>query len=147
MKKMAAGAAIVAAVGFSALTATPAMAVPFPNCSAAEAAGRFDIPVGDPAYGEHLDSDLDGIGCESGNVVSEPQPEVNNQPEVYNQPEQEVVTGTHESQVVGVPVGGAETGVAVEESSNAGGIAVAGGLGLAVAAGAAVVVRRRTAQA
>ena len=38
---------------------------PYPNCKAAAADGRYDIPSDDPAYGPRLDRDHDGIGCES----------------------------------------------------------------------------------
>lgn len=68
MKKSAAGAALAAAVGFSALSMTPAMAVPYANCSAAEADGVYNIQAGDSRYGAHLDSDLDGVGCENSSV-------------------------------------------------------------------------------
>ncbi|WOF41723.1 excalibur calcium-binding domain-containing protein [Sphingopyxis indica] len=36
----------------------------FPNCSAARAAGAAPVRRGDPGYGQHLDRDNDGIGCE-----------------------------------------------------------------------------------
>jgi hypothetical protein len=36
----------------------------FRNCSEARAAGAAPVYYGDPGYGEHLDGDLDGIGCE-----------------------------------------------------------------------------------
>lgn len=35
------------------------------NCAAAHAAGRWDIPEGDPAYRPGLDKDHNGIACES----------------------------------------------------------------------------------
>ncbi|KOV68670.1 hypothetical protein ADL00_12885 [Streptomyces sp. AS58] len=38
---------------------------PFENCSAAYAAGYANIEEGDEHYGEHLDRDKDGIGCDS----------------------------------------------------------------------------------
>lgn len=57
---------IGAAVGALALGgAATANAEPFVNCSAAEDAGYQDIPSTSEYYGPHLDSDLDGIGCES----------------------------------------------------------------------------------
>lgn len=34
------------------------------NCSAARAAGAAPVRVGNPGYGEHLDRDGDGVGCE-----------------------------------------------------------------------------------
>jgi hypothetical protein len=36
----------------------------FRNCAQARAAGAAPVYEGDPGYGEHLDRDLDGIGCE-----------------------------------------------------------------------------------
>lgn len=53
-------------VGFG-LLAAPALAhaVPFENCTEARKAGYENIPSTSEYYGEHLDSDLDGIGCES----------------------------------------------------------------------------------
>ncbi|WP_137147251.1 excalibur calcium-binding domain-containing protein [Mycolicibacterium sp. CR10] len=51
----------VVAVGL----APVASAEPFRNCTAARDAGYEDIPSTSDLYGEHLDSDLDGIGCES----------------------------------------------------------------------------------
>mgnify|MGYP001182299696 CR=1 FL=1 len=39
-------------------------AAPFRNCAAARAAGAAPVHAGDPGYGEHLDGDGDGIGCE-----------------------------------------------------------------------------------
>jgi hypothetical protein len=36
----------------------------FPNCTAARAAGAAPVRRGDPGYGQHLDRDNDGIGCE-----------------------------------------------------------------------------------
>nr|WP_093840459.1 excalibur calcium-binding domain-containing protein [Streptomyces aidingensis] len=37
----------------------------FENCTAAYEAGYANIAEGDPHYGEHLDADSDGVGCES----------------------------------------------------------------------------------
>lgn len=118
----------------------PASTAVFETCADALAAGRTNIPLGDPAYATHLDRDLDGIACEAGT--------------------DEVETGTHEivdwvpeswatdqySQMGQVPAGAADTGVVVEDESPAGGVALGGGLALAAAAGAAVVVRRRAAR-
>lgn len=36
----------------------------FRNCAEARAAGAAPVYRGDPGYGEHLDRDNDGIGCE-----------------------------------------------------------------------------------
>ncbi|WP_225642706.1 LAETG motif-containing sortase-dependent surface protein [Streptomyces werraensis] len=60
-------AALLAAV---ALAAVPATAVahdgahPFENCTEAYDNGYSSIPEGDRHYGEHLDRDDDGIGCD-----------------------------------------------------------------------------------
>ncbi|MCP8708316.1 excalibur calcium-binding domain-containing protein [Streptomyces sp. AC04842] len=60
-------AALFAAV---ALAAVPATAVahngshPFENCTEAYDNGYSNIPEGDEHYGEHLDRDKDGIGCD-----------------------------------------------------------------------------------
>lgn len=60
-------AALLAAV---ALAAVPATAVahngshPFENCTEAYDNGYSNIPKGDRHYGEHLDRDKDGIGCD-----------------------------------------------------------------------------------
>lgn len=61
-------AATAFVVGFGVLVVPAAAnAVPFKNCSAARAAGYENIPSTSEYYGEHLDRDLDGIGCESTN--------------------------------------------------------------------------------
>lgn len=54
-------------------TRTPAPTVTMPNrpsvyyrtCAEAHAAGRYDIPEGDPAYRPGLDKDHNGVACES----------------------------------------------------------------------------------
>ena len=53
-------AAVAASAGIA--SAEPA---PFRNCSAARDAGYSDIPSSSPYYGEWLDRDSDGVGCES----------------------------------------------------------------------------------
>lgn len=109
----------------------------FDNCTEARAAGRVNIPAGDPAYGLHLDADRDGFGCDADGTDDGVQ---------Y----QEIIDWVPESwgagdpgygQVGQVPVGGADTGV--EGESAVPGLALAGGLTLAAAAGATVVARRR----
>jgi hypothetical protein len=136
MNKSTAGIALAAAVGLSALSAAPAMAShsPFQNCGEAEALGVFNIPIGSPAYGPHLDSDSDGIGCENGNVAFNP-----NLVPVHDTPTNQVPN----NQVRQTPVGGAATGVAQDTPDNTGLLALTGGLVLAAAAGGTFVVRRR----
>ncbi|MCG8968404.1 excalibur calcium-binding domain-containing protein [Streptomyces sp. CL12-4] len=58
------------AVAALALAALPAVAEahdgthPFKNCTDAYDAGYSDIEKGDEHYGEHLDRDKDGVGCD-----------------------------------------------------------------------------------
>ena len=148
MKKIATGATLIAAVGFSALSVAPAAAVtlPFPNCDTAEAAGVYNIPASSAAYGTHLDRDGDGFGCDAttnpynqgivdqivaaNTVVSDTVPPVAENPQMEQ-----------------MPVGGAETGVTQESTNNTSALALGGGLALMAAAGGTYVVRRRTAQA
>jgi hypothetical protein len=54
--------------GFGVLAAPAiANAEPFPSCKAAREAGYTNIPEDSEYYSEHLDRDLDGVGCESTN--------------------------------------------------------------------------------
>ncbi|MCW2689953.1 MAG: hypothetical protein JWR37_4843 [Mycobacterium sp.] len=56
---------VAAAIAAATIGAAPtANAAPFKNCTAAEQAGRCNIPSDDPMYGPWLDRDHDGIGCE-----------------------------------------------------------------------------------
>lgn len=128
MKKSTAAISLAAVVGLSALTATPANAIvgaAWANCTQAAAHNAFNIPVGDPGYGPHLDSDSDGIGCENaaagGTIANDPQ-------------------------VSNMPVGGADTGVA-QETDNGMGLLALGGLVAAAATGTVIVRRRMTSQA
>ncbi|MGW6014571.1 LAETG motif-containing sortase-dependent surface protein [Streptomyces sp. NPDC055210] len=60
--------AAVAALALAALSVTTAEAHdglhPFKNCAEAYENGYSDIVKGDDHYGEHLDHDKDGIGCD-----------------------------------------------------------------------------------
>lgn len=64
----AAAGALLAVAAFAVPVAAQANG-PFENCPAAYAAGRANIPKGDPAYAEHLDGtgpgEPDGIACEN----------------------------------------------------------------------------------
>lgn len=143
MKKRTTGLAIAAAAGITLLSASPAIAAPYENCTAAAAEGVFNIPNTDPRYGTHLDSDLDGIGCENSDyAIATPPVVVQPAPPVAEQP---VPVAPVEAQVGQMPVGGAETGVAQPVGSNAGALALGGGLVLAAAVGGAFVVRRHNA--
>lgn len=137
MKKTSVGLAVAAAAGFVALSAAPASAVhlPFPNCSAAAAAGVYNIPADSPAYGVHLDADRDGFGCDAaGTPAFNPALVV---PHVTPAPP------THSNQVTTMPVGGAATGVEVKSTDNTAMLALGGGLVVALAAGGTYAVRRR----
>jgi LPXTG-motif cell wall-anchored protein len=156
MKKTSATIGLVAAVGFTALSALPAMAVtplPFENCGAAAAVGVYNIPVGTPGYGPHLNRDGDATGCDepgtppydasivaaivAENTQSTPVP-----PVVPTTPPQ--VIGTP-PQVTTMPNGAANTGVTQETGDNTAVLALTGGLVLAAAAGGTFMVRRRSA--
>jgi Excalibur calcium-binding domain len=130
MKNSTSILAVAAMVGLSALTATPANATigAYPNCSAAAAAGASNILRGTPGYGPHLDSDSDGIGCETQGSQAAPAPGP-----VVHAP----------SQVAQLPIGGADTGVTEQpDNDNEMGILALGSLAVA-GAGGALIVRRR----
>ena len=136
MGKSVAGAALVAAVGFSALTAAPASALSFPlfeNCDAAAAAGVYNIPVGDPRYTPELDSDADGVACENAVYAYVPLPPVGDVPT--------------DPQIEQMPVGGADTGVAVAPERSRTGIVALGLAGLAALTSGVVMARRRISRA
>lgn len=103
----------------------------FDNCAEAAAAGQFNIPIGTPGYGEHLDSDKDGIACEQGAESAAPMPET--------QP----VPNPTVAQIPVVPVGGADTGVAQDTGNGVEMLAI--GSLVAAAAVGTVVARRRQA--
>ncbi|WP_354262151.1 excalibur calcium-binding domain-containing protein [Arthrobacter sp. OAP107] len=120
------------------MTAAPANAttVSFPNCDAAAAAGFVNIPAGAPGYAPRLDRDNDGIACEraaagSGTTQVAPAPAVGNQVP---------------AQVVQMPVGGAETGVAQPVNNGTEFLAI-GGLAVAALAGSMIVRRRASVRA
>jgi hypothetical protein len=133
MKKKTAVLSLVTVAGFSVLSATPAMAVgtAYDNCSDAAAQGVYNIPAGSPGYGTHLDSDLDGIGCENGSAAPAPAPAP--------------APVDNTQQVTQMPVGGADTGVPTENPANISALALTGGLVLAAAGGGTYVLRRRAA--
>lgn len=54
--------AILLGVG---VTLAPTAAAAYPNCTAAHADGRYDIPEGDSDYVSSQDRDGDGVACES----------------------------------------------------------------------------------
>ncbi|WP_269044583.1 excalibur calcium-binding domain-containing protein [Paenarthrobacter sp. Z7-10] len=141
MNKRTAGITLAAVIGFTALSAAPAMAVTgaYPNCSAAAAVGVYNIPAGAPGYGPHLDSDNDGIGCEKSGVPYTPEATAPVAAPVQASP-------VEEAQVGQMPVGGADTGVAMKSNNDTGVLAIGGGLVLVMAAGGTYVVRRRHAR-
>lgn len=135
MNKTVAGAALTAGLGFSALAGAPAAALSFPlfeNCDAAAGAGVYNIPVGDPRYTAELDSDSDGIACENPAYAYVPLPPVGDVP-----------TG-EVPQIEQMPVGGADTGVAVTPEQDSTATIAVGAAALAAVGGGAVLARRRT---
>lgn len=169
MKNSAAGVA-AAAIGLAVLTAGPATAAPgdamvFTDCATAAGYGVHNIPVGSVSYSTSLvDDDGDGVVCESAEWPYDPTripvenasggwshtvidwvPGAGPGPDA--QPGEvpgEVAGEDPYTQVGEVPVGGADTGAAVD--AGPGTPVLAGGLALAAvasAAAAAVAVRRR----
>lgn len=149
MKKTASGIALAAVLGLSVMSATPAMAVvgAYESCGAAAPDGVYNIPVGAPGYGPHLDSDGDGVGCENADIAYVAAPEapvitidetvgteggVTLETRVESQPQ---------AQVVQVPVGAPATGVAQEEGNT--GLLFAAGAALITVVGASAAFRRK----
>ena len=134
MKRSTAGLAIAAVAGLSLLPAAPALAVslPFANCSEAASVGVYNIPKGTPGYAPRLDADRDGFGCDAAGTPA------------YNPA---IVAGlmapAQPSQIVQMPVGGAETGVPQPHADNTSALAIGGGVLVAAAAGTVLVMRRR----
>ncbi|MFI7494139.1 excalibur calcium-binding domain-containing protein [Kocuria sp. M4R2S49] len=166
MKNSAAGVAAAAAIGLTALTAAPAAAAPgdpmvFTDCATAAGYGVHNIPVGSVSYSASLvDDDGDGIVCESAEWAYDPtRIPVENASGGYTHTIVDWIPGAGPgpdaqpgevpgidpyTQVGEVPMGGADTGAAVDTGAGTSGLAAAGVLALA-AAGAAVAVRRRSA--
>ncbi|GAA1344343.1 hypothetical protein GCM10009594_20310 [Kocuria palustris] len=109
------------------------------NCSEAFANGVSNIPAGTPGYGTHLDSDLDGIGCEldGGDAAAFPTPV-----DSSTAADQSTSTTAEASQVTEIPAGAAETGVPVKADSNPAGIVGLSVLALGAVAGSGLLVRR-----
>lgn len=150
MKKSTASITLGAVAGLTLLSASPALAAPivFENCTQAAAAGVYNIPAGSPGYGIHLDRDRDGVGCENGSVAYNPDlvPD-DNTPVPTPSPSPTVVPETPTGpQVVQMPTGGAETGIAQKPADNSAALALGAGFVLAAVAGGTFVVRRRSAQ-
>lgn len=156
MNKRTAGLAVAVAVGFTALSATPALAValPFDNCGEAEALGVYNIPAGTPGYQPKLDRDNDGFGCDAAGtpaydasivdaIVVQNTPPVE---EVVEAPVVQVPAAPIPAQVYEMPVGGVDTGVAQQAGTDMGAIALGGGLVLTAALGGAYLIRRAATQ-
>lgn len=161
MKNSAARVA-AAAIGLAVLTAGPATAAPgdamvFTDCATAAGYGVHNIPVGSVSYSTSLvDDDGDGVVCESAEWSYDPtRIPVENASGGWSHTVIDWVPGAGPgpdaqpgevpgedpyTQVDEVPVGGADTGAAVDAGSGA--PLLAGGLAVAAAA-AAVAVRRR----
>ena len=109
------------------------------NCSEAFANGVSNIPAGTPGYGTHLDSDLDGIGCEldGGDAAAFSTPV-----DSSTAADQSTSTTAEASQVTQVPTGAAETGVPVKDTSSSAGIIGLSALALGAVVGSGLLVRR-----
>ena len=154
MRRSAAGAALITAVGFSALSLTPATAavLPFPDCDAAAAAGIHNIPADSPAYAPALDSDSDGIGCESPihayDAAKVAQIVATDEQVAQLPPHTGIIsgpggTGVDQSTGGGTNAGmNVDSGVAAPPADGTAATVVAGGLVLA-AAGGGLLLRRR----
>ena len=145
MKKITAGLTFAAVVGLSALSATPATAatLPFTSCPAAAALGVYNIPASSPAYGVHLDRDRDGVGCDAAGTPAYNSSIVAGLVAAPKAPAATKAPVT--KQIVRVPVGGADTGVATKGTDNSAALALGGGLVLAAAAAGTFDFRRRNA--
>ncbi|MCC3279874.1 excalibur calcium-binding domain-containing protein [Arthrobacter sp. zg-Y40] len=143
MKKTAAGFAFAAVIGISAMSATPAMALTptgqFENCSEAAASGVYNIPASDPRYGAHLDSDLDGFGCENADAGAPEAPVAD--------PAAPVENVAPAPQIVQVPVGAPATGASQQTSDSTGFLVAGGALFVAAAAASVTLAKRKSAEA
>lgn len=124
--------------------ATPAVEDPtaWDNCNEAFANGYANIPAGTPGYGTHLDSDLDGIGCELNGNDDDAFPTTVYLADFHPAEETAAAAPAEASQVTAVPTGGADTGAPVEQSSSQAGLLGLSGLALGAAAVTGLLVRR-----
>lgn len=146
MKKLSIMVATSAVAGASLLSAAPALAVglPFNNCSEAAAVGVYNIPIGTPGYQPGLDADNDGFGCDAAGTPAY-DASIVDRIVAENTPMTPPVQQPVPDQVVQMPVGGADTGVAqTPPADETGAFALGGGL-LLTAVGGAYFVRRRVA--
>lgn len=129
-------------------TAAPAVEDPtaWDNCNEAFANGYANIPAGTPGYGTHLDSDLDGIGCELNGNDDDAFPTTVYLADFHPAEETAAAASApaaaEASQVTAVPTGGADTGAPVEQSSSQAGLLGLSGLALGAAAVTGLLVRR-----
>ncbi|GAA2279889.1 excalibur calcium-binding domain-containing protein [Streptomyces atrovirens] len=123
-----------------ALAAVPATAVahdgdhPFKNCTEAYENGYESIPKGDDHYGEHLDRDDDGIGCD--------QPPADFKPHEDNA-EAEDGTETGNTGSSGSTEQGGGTDLAETGGSNATPYIAAGGAAVVLLGGGVMIAARK----
>lgn len=150
MKKTAAGFALAAVLGFSVVSAAPAMALTptgaYENCDEAAANGASHIPASDPRYGTHLDRDGDGVGCDAGAAPVAANPVAPVAPGVVDTTAP-VEGAVPAPQIVQVPVGAPATGISQESNTDSLGSLLAAGGVLVAVAGASVAARRKSANA
>ncbi|PRC46263.1 calcium-binding protein [Mycobacterium sp. ITM-2017-0098] len=65
LSKISCAALLVCATGMGVAPVAVAGSAPYENCTEARSNGDTNIPSSSDEYGSHLDSDGDGIGCES----------------------------------------------------------------------------------
>jgi hypothetical protein len=148
MKKLSIALATSAVAGVSLLSASPALAVglPFNNCPEAASVGVYNIPIGTPGYQPGLDADSDGFGCDAAGTPAY-DPSVVARIAAENTPVAPQPIAPQPPQVSQMPMGGADTGVAVApQGDDSGALALGGGLILATLGGTYLVRRRAVAR-
>lgn len=130
-----------AALAALALAAVPATAeahggnTPFENCSEAYENGHANIPETSPHYGEHLDRDGDGIGCDKPPADFKP----------HEETESDTDTGTENTENTGSD--GKEQGGGTDLAETGGGdttpYIAAGGAAVVLLGGGVMIAARR----
>jgi hypothetical protein len=129
MKRLFSLALVAASAGVGLMVAAgPASAAIYSNCTQAKAAGHTNIPRTSPFYSSNLDSDHDGIACETSGGSSSSSSSSSSS------------TSGGGSGSISVNTG---SGGTADRTSPAVPAAV-GGLGVVVLGGSAVAMRRRT---
>ncbi|GGW41419.1 excalibur calcium-binding domain-containing protein [Streptomyces griseoloalbus] len=129
------------AVAALALAALPVTAeahggnTPFANCSEAYGNGHANIPATSPHYGEHLDRDGDGIGCD--------RPPADFVPATESDTDDDSGTDTDTDDGTGTGEQGGGTDLAETGGSDATPYLAAGGAAVVLAGGGLLLAARR----